>query len=106
MTGASTSSIKSLVYAIGNSYGTKKRKEFVKMYAAQFFSEGAYVYFITTGLINSSQIIPMMNPDGVYLGNYRGSLLGELWHAKKSIQKHLKYLGNDRISLLLQKCYM
>ena len=23
------------------------------------------------------QVIPMMNPDGVYLGNYRGSLLGE-----------------------------
>ena len=22
------------------------------------------------------KVIPMMNPDGVYLGNYRGSLLG------------------------------
>ena len=22
------------------------------------------------------EVIPMMNPDGVYLGNYRGSLLG------------------------------
>ena len=29
------------------------------------------------GVIFPSQVIPMMNPDGVYLGNYRGSLLGE-----------------------------
>jgi hypothetical protein len=29
----------------------------------------------STSLI--AQVIPMMNPDGVYQGNYRGSLLGE-----------------------------
>ena len=29
------------------------------------------------GVIFQFQVIPMMNPDGVYLGNYRGSLLGE-----------------------------
>ena len=26
------------------------------------------------------KVIPMMNPDGVYLGNYRGNLLGKLRH--------------------------
>jgi hypothetical protein len=32
------------------------------------------------------EVIPMMNPDGVYLGNYRGSLIGKTFCLTQLLQ--------------------
>ena len=45
-----------------------------------------YIYIY----IQYIQVIPMMNPDGVYLGNYRGSLLGKLSIQRKYCSQCLK----------------
>ena len=39
------------------------------------------------GVTFQFQVIPMMNPDGVYLGNYRGSLLGEWIECTKELRE-------------------
>ena len=46
------------------------------------------------------QVIPMMNPDGVYLGNYRGSLLGEFHSVALKKQCHVNEKIGKESSML------
>ena len=52
------------------------------------------------------KVIPMMNPDGVYLGNYRGNLLGKLFTTLSltKIILHTVRAFKPRVSLAY-KCF-